>query len=797
MIWPPCRVALRLVVETELAAFERVPQARLQREALERVGVERLGVELEVVLALELGLVHRDVGVLRERLLVLPVRGMDRDADARRDADLVPHQRERSGDRREHVLRHRRRVPHLRHFGQQRDELVSAQARHGVAAAQAGRKPPGDLLQQLVAGFVSERVIDLLEAVEVEEEQRELPVVATRLGDALIQQLGEEAPIRQSGEPVVVREVFDALRVGEAGVALLLAAQRELPAQAAEHRHQDEHHDAAGDGPPDVDARAAIHRRVLLGLGQADDHHQGELEEQTGYGVARHVIPRILLEDDADVFRVLNRDQRGVVDGVARGDRLAGASDAEHAVGSEDSEEAVVAQLGGFVAAHEVGRVDGELDDAGKGAVGRVEAQAEVERPVAGVPPATRAPDYQGVGLARRLEVLLAGDVDSRRPRRARDDIAAGVLEGDDEEQLRRQQRPRLELREGDLPAAPLVRVLHELQGLVDFAQRAHDLRFVGLRQLQRRIHRGGLHGGALDREQLPRHSPDQSEQHDAEERQQQVRLGELSQPTMEPAERGSRGFADAHRNSSAGASPRGRTDLSLRRAGLAGVGRDSKRRRQRRRAGWCLGVPALVTCCGRGERRSGESGPAPAGSGGSGRSGRPPAPGSPSGNTPRRRTRDGTRTGRRRSGRSQRLPPDRHADRAGPRTTRKGSIARRAAAARLARQRARRRGTRARDRGPDGSRDRAGDGWTDSARRAQLMNGGCGGPSLGSTTPAPKSAATAPMTRADQASRGSGSARAPRSKWDHTDDPTCPTRSRVAVARPSGSAGARSQASG
>jgi hypothetical protein len=52
--------------------------------------------------------------------------------------------------------------------GPQDRELVAAEPRHHVAAAHPGAEPPGDFLQELVAGMVAERVVDHLELVDVE-----------------------------------------------------------------------------------------------------------------------------------------------------------------------------------------------------------------------------------------------------------------------------------------------------------------------------------------------------------------------------------------------------------------------------------------------------------------------------------------------------------------------------------------------------------------------------------------------------------------------------------------------------
>ena len=55
---------------------------------------------------------------------------------------------------------------------QQHRELVAAQPRHGVDLAQRPLQPRTDLGQQQVADVMAERVVDVLEAVEVEQQHR-------------------------------------------------------------------------------------------------------------------------------------------------------------------------------------------------------------------------------------------------------------------------------------------------------------------------------------------------------------------------------------------------------------------------------------------------------------------------------------------------------------------------------------------------------------------------------------------------------------------------------------------------
>ena len=85
-------------------------------------------------------------------------------------------------------------------------ELVAAEAGHRVAGADRVAQPVGDLDQQLVAGGVAEAVVDLLEAVEVQEQDRHV-VGAAAAVQRLLEPLPEQRAVGQLGEAVVVRLV--------------------------------------------------------------------------------------------------------------------------------------------------------------------------------------------------------------------------------------------------------------------------------------------------------------------------------------------------------------------------------------------------------------------------------------------------------------------------------------------------------------------------------------------------------------------------------------------------------------
>ena len=87
------------------------------------------------------------------------------------------------------------------------DELVAAQARDRVRRADRGGQPGREGQQHLVAGGVTERVVDHLEAVEVEHEHRDVDLLALPAGEREREPVERERAVRQAGERVVQRGV--------------------------------------------------------------------------------------------------------------------------------------------------------------------------------------------------------------------------------------------------------------------------------------------------------------------------------------------------------------------------------------------------------------------------------------------------------------------------------------------------------------------------------------------------------------------------------------------------------------
>src|ERR1019366_2785849 len=136
-------IPLGLIVKLKFAALECTSQARLQGEPFERVRIELLRTELEFVLTVLLGLIHRDIGVFRQRLLVVAVLRIGADADTRGDTKVLAQQNKRLGDRNKQFLSHGRCEFLVRQFSQQHHEFIAAQTRDDVAVAQAALKSNG------------------------------------------------------------------------------------------------------------------------------------------------------------------------------------------------------------------------------------------------------------------------------------------------------------------------------------------------------------------------------------------------------------------------------------------------------------------------------------------------------------------------------------------------------------------------------------------------------------------------------------------------------------------------------
>ena len=95
--------------------------------------------------------------------------------------------------------------------GQGKNELIAAQTCQGVAPAHHGLKTARQLTQELIAHTVSERIIDPLEVIEIEKNQRDFFAIALGGGQQLAKAVMQQTAIGQAGQGIEICQLANAL----------------------------------------------------------------------------------------------------------------------------------------------------------------------------------------------------------------------------------------------------------------------------------------------------------------------------------------------------------------------------------------------------------------------------------------------------------------------------------------------------------------------------------------------------------------------------------------------------------
>lgn len=114
---------------------------------------------------------------------------------------------------------------------EQHHELVTAETRQGVFSAQLTSQACGHLDQQGVANQMAQAVVDRLEMIQIDEQQRAQAALAILPVHGVLQTIEQQAAIGQAGQFVAVGQALDlalvALTFGDIGDAG--ANQQTLP----------------------------------------------------------------------------------------------------------------------------------------------------------------------------------------------------------------------------------------------------------------------------------------------------------------------------------------------------------------------------------------------------------------------------------------------------------------------------------------------------------------------------------------------------------------------------------------
>ncbi len=201
----------RLIVQAQLAVGQRAPQALLDLGGVQQAPAHAPGRELRAraaTLACPRRGRARRAQDLRHRRR--PALGQH-DTDARRHRQLAP-----AG---EHRLRQRGAdalgdVERLAVGGDARDEhgeVVAGEAPGGRVGGQHALQARADADEHLVAGAVAEAVVELAEAVEVDEQHGRVALLAPRAIERLLEAVLEERAVRKPRQRILQPEPRDLL----------------------------------------------------------------------------------------------------------------------------------------------------------------------------------------------------------------------------------------------------------------------------------------------------------------------------------------------------------------------------------------------------------------------------------------------------------------------------------------------------------------------------------------------------------------------------------------------------------
>ena len=203
-IRPGLEIDQRLIEQLEFLVGQRLAQVEFQ-DAARLDGLRHLvAEEAEGAAAVRLGAIERHVGVLQQRIGADARRRGHRDADAGADLDqmivdlvaLAQVIDDSPGENGGILVRFDVLLEH--------HEFVAAEPRHEILRPQHVAQPVGDRAQQLVAAGMAQRVVDLLELIEVDEQQcRQLLGVMRNRQQALdlvaeIEPVGQRRSVRRS-----------------------------------------------------------------------------------------------------------------------------------------------------------------------------------------------------------------------------------------------------------------------------------------------------------------------------------------------------------------------------------------------------------------------------------------------------------------------------------------------------------------------------------------------------------------------------------------------------------------------
>ncbi|MCK7491617.1 MAG: hypothetical protein MZW92_07930 [Comamonadaceae bacterium] len=138
------------------------------------------------------GAVHSRVGVGQERVDLHAVLREDGDADARREQEFAPVRRKGFAETAHQLVGHERRLAGIVEIGDRGHELVTAEPACYVLLPQRLLDPASNLGEHRVAGVMAHRVVDRLEMIQIDEQDRDAGAAPASAADGPPQHLPQQ-----------------------------------------------------------------------------------------------------------------------------------------------------------------------------------------------------------------------------------------------------------------------------------------------------------------------------------------------------------------------------------------------------------------------------------------------------------------------------------------------------------------------------------------------------------------------------------------------------------------------------
>jgi hypothetical protein len=203
-IRPRHQIDLLFEIGDDLAARNGVAQFGLERVARLEVALHRLVEPGEAVSPGILRGIHRGIGRTHQRVETRATGVRPRDADRCGDVEVQAVGMEGAGEPRHDRVRHSLDQRGMRRIEREgAGEFIPAEACRKCRGRHCVRDLARDFLQQRIAGRVAMKVVDHLEMVEVEQQQRHRPGTTGGMGEHLYACFRQAAAVEESRQRIL------------------------------------------------------------------------------------------------------------------------------------------------------------------------------------------------------------------------------------------------------------------------------------------------------------------------------------------------------------------------------------------------------------------------------------------------------------------------------------------------------------------------------------------------------------------------------------------------------------------